>query len=192
MDVRALVRSAWVLSAASRRCVVELWSGEEGEVGKGVVLSILMGDGGRKRLRRPLWLASMLDTAGAGFGSSSAGDEVRSSSLRRSSSWEASEGQDSSSWSISWRRSERRLRRARWVRRVDWAACRRDWIFRREEVCSRRRRRVRAYSRFWVQRVESLPRAKADKKLEQREGRTHSSSLGTLIARVQKPWLGGR
>lgn len=133
----------------------------------GAVLSNLTGDGGRKRLRRPLWLVSILDITGARFCSSSAGDEVGSSSLRRSSSWEPSEGQVSSSWSSSWRRSVRRLRRARWVRRVDWAACRRDWIFRREVVCSRRRRRVRAYSRFWVQRVKSLLKLKA---IEKRHG----------------------
>lgn len=50
--------------------------------------------------------------------------------------------------SRSCKRSVNRLMRARWAESDVWAAVLRDWILMPAECCSRRRRRVRAYSRF--------------------------------------------
>lgn len=55
----------------------------------------------------------------------------------------------SSPWaSRSWSRSVSRFIRARWANKLVWAACFLEGTLMDEEECSRRSRRVRAYSRF--------------------------------------------
>ena len=56
----------------------------------------------------------------------------------------------SSPWaSRSCSRSVSRFMRARWANKLVWAACFLEGTLMDEEECSRRSRRVRAYSRFW-------------------------------------------
>lgn len=71
------------------------------------------------------------------------------SAARMSSSSDESEGNvPSSCWPSSYSRSLSRLIRLRCSRSVSCAACLRDCVLTADVLCSRRRRRVRAYSRF--------------------------------------------
>lgn len=78
---------------------------------------------------------------GSGGASSPRMSSPFSGPLRRSSS---------SPWaSMSWSRSVSRLMRARWAKRSDWVAFLFEGCLMKDEECSRRRRRVRAYSSFY-------------------------------------------
>lgn len=149
-DSSDTVKAAWASDAESKRGVVV--GGEETRwavVGKGF-----------KRLR----------SRGSGkcSGEVEDGEEVRVSmivleaSSRTSSEKDAS---DSSCGSSSWRRSVRVLSRARWLNSLVCAACLWDWILMEDDSCSRRRSRLRAYSRFYGAMVRGLERVRDDSKV---------------------------
>ena len=89
---------------------------------------------------------SSVDSASAVTGTSADGVAVRGP--RRSSSSEESSWVQSSCWPNSKRRSFKDLIRFRCWSSCSCAVCFLDWVLRDEARCSRRRRRVRAYSRF--------------------------------------------
>ncbi len=75
--------------------------------------------------------------------------------------------------------------RARWAKRSIWAACFREGSLMDEEECSRRRRRVRAYSRFCVA-SSAPPPCSGSGELRQRSSSAHSSNVAALGRHLQK------